>query len=173
MHERALETCEPSCVSWTAKLFFFPVVHSPPGAMGHVAAPELPSQEGRTQSRGTHGNTGAHLVKKARFRAKGHMAAPKLTSARRRGPRPRDAWQHRSSLQHGARSEAVGHVVALDPTSTGRYGHVAAPELISQEGRAQSQGTCGSVGAHLSTEARSWTARHMVAPEPPLQGGMV
>jgi hypothetical protein len=43
MHERALETSEPSCVPRAVKPFFILVVHSPPGVMGHVAAPELPS----------------------------------------------------------------------------------------------------------------------------------
>jgi hypothetical protein len=168
MHERAMETREPSCVSWTAKLFFFPVVHSPPGAVGHVAAPELPSQEGRIQSRGTHGNTGAHLVKEARSRAEGHMAAPELTSARRRGPRPWDAWQHRSSPQHGGEVRGrgtcggAGSYLYREVWTRGSTGaHLSGS-------RAQSQGTCGSAGAHLSTEVRSWTARHMVAPEPPL-----
>jgi hypothetical protein len=41
MHERALETCEPSYVSRATKHFFIPVVHGPSGAVGHVAAPEL------------------------------------------------------------------------------------------------------------------------------------
>jgi hypothetical protein len=50
MHERALEIHEPNCVPRAAKPSFIPVVHSPSGAMGHVAAPELPSQEGRALS---------------------------------------------------------------------------------------------------------------------------
>jgi hypothetical protein len=83
-----------SCVPKVAKPFSILVVHSPPGAMGHVAAPELPSQEGRARSHRTHGSTGAHLSKEASFGAMGHMAAPELTSARRRGPEPRDTWQH-------------------------------------------------------------------------------
>jgi hypothetical protein len=41
IHERALETSEPSCVPRAVKPFFILVVHSPPGVMGHVAAPEL------------------------------------------------------------------------------------------------------------------------------------
>jgi hypothetical protein len=88
MHERALETCEPSCVPRAAKHFFIPVVHNSTGAVGHVTAPELPSQEGRAPSRGTCGSTGAHLSKEARSRAEGHMAAPELTSARRQGSGP-------------------------------------------------------------------------------------
>jgi hypothetical protein len=75
-----------------AKPLFIPMVHSPPGAMGHVAELELPSQEGRAQSCGTRGSTEPHLVKEARSRAEGRVAAPELTSARRQGPEPRDTW---------------------------------------------------------------------------------
>jgi hypothetical protein len=45
-HDRALDTCEPSCVPRTARPFFIPVVHSPLGAVGYVAAPELSSRGG-------------------------------------------------------------------------------------------------------------------------------
>jgi hypothetical protein len=76
-----------------AKPFFISMVHSPPGAVGHVIAPELPSQEGRARSRWTCGSTRAHIVKEARSGAEGHVAAPELTSIRRRGPRPWDTWQ--------------------------------------------------------------------------------
>jgi hypothetical protein len=60
-HERALKIREPTCVPMTAKSFFISLVHSPPGVVGHVAALELPSQEGRALSRGTRGSTGALL----------------------------------------------------------------------------------------------------------------
>jgi hypothetical protein len=83
MHEHALETREPSYVPRAAKPFFIPVVHSPPGAVGHVAAPELPSQEGTILSRGTHDSAGAHQSKEARSGAERHVTAPELTSARR------------------------------------------------------------------------------------------
>jgi hypothetical protein len=96
-HERALETCEPSCVSRAAKHFFIPVVHSLRETVGHVAAPELPSQEGRALSHETRGGVGAHLSKEVRPGAAGHVAAPELNSARRRGPALRDTWQHQSS----------------------------------------------------------------------------
>jgi hypothetical protein len=97
MHERALETHEASCVPRIAKHFFIPVVHRPPGAVGHVTAPELPSHECRVPShvtRGsteapllgrqspepwTHDSTGAQLFKEARSGAEGHVAVPKLT----------------------------------------------------------------------------------------------
>jgi hypothetical protein len=61
MHEYALKIREPSCVPRAAKPSFIPVVHSPPGAMGYVAAPKLPSQEGRAPSHGTHGSIEAPL----------------------------------------------------------------------------------------------------------------
>jgi hypothetical protein len=67
----------------------------------HVAAPKLPSQEGRAQTHGTRGSTGAHLVKEAKTGAEGHVAASELTSARRRGPRPQDTWWHQSPLLQG------------------------------------------------------------------------
>jgi hypothetical protein len=44
--DRALDTCEPSCVPGVARSFFIPVVHSPLGGVGYVAAPELSSQGG-------------------------------------------------------------------------------------------------------------------------------
>jgi hypothetical protein len=44
--DRALDTCEPSCVPGAARHFFIPVVHSPLGAVGYVAAPELSSRGG-------------------------------------------------------------------------------------------------------------------------------
>jgi hypothetical protein len=43
---RALDTCEPSCVPGAARPFFIHVVHSPLGAVGYVAAPELSSRGG-------------------------------------------------------------------------------------------------------------------------------
>jgi hypothetical protein len=61
MHERALETREPSCVPKEAKPFINPMVHSPSRAVGHMAAPEFPSQQDRAPSRGTRGRTRAPL----------------------------------------------------------------------------------------------------------------
>jgi hypothetical protein len=40
--DRVLDTCEPSCVPGAVMPFFIPVVHSPLGAVGYVAAPESP-----------------------------------------------------------------------------------------------------------------------------------
>jgi hypothetical protein len=76
-----------------AKPFFIPVVHCPPGAMGHMAASELPSQEGRALSRGINGSAGAHLSKVVRFGATGQVVALELTSARRRGLGVWDTWR--------------------------------------------------------------------------------
>jgi hypothetical protein len=44
--DRALDTCEPSCVPGAARPFFIPVVHSLLGAVGYVVAPELSSRGG-------------------------------------------------------------------------------------------------------------------------------
>jgi hypothetical protein len=46
---RALNTCEPSCVPGAARSFFIPVVHSPLGAVGYVAAPEPSSRGGEAR----------------------------------------------------------------------------------------------------------------------------
>jgi hypothetical protein len=99
--ERALETCEASCVPEATRSFFIPVMYSPLGAVGYVAAPKLFSRRGRARSHGTHGSTGAHLVMEARSGAEGHVTAPELTS------------------QGG---EVRGHVAAPKPTSAGRCG---------------------------------------------------
>jgi hypothetical protein len=44
--DSALDTCEPSCVPGAARSFFIPVVYSPLGPMGYVAALELSSRRG-------------------------------------------------------------------------------------------------------------------------------
>jgi hypothetical protein len=43
---RALDTYEPSCVPGAARPFFIPMVHSPLGVVGYVAAPKLSSWGG-------------------------------------------------------------------------------------------------------------------------------
>jgi hypothetical protein len=45
-HDRALDTCELSCVAGIARSFFIPVVHNPLGVVGYVTAPELSSRGG-------------------------------------------------------------------------------------------------------------------------------
>jgi hypothetical protein len=47
---RALDTYQPSCVPGAARPFFIPVVHSPLGAMGYVAALELSSRGGDAEA---------------------------------------------------------------------------------------------------------------------------
>jgi hypothetical protein len=59
-----------------------------------VAAPELPSQEGRAWSHGTHGSAGAHLSTEVRSGAAGHVVALEPTSAGRCGPKLQLMWQH-------------------------------------------------------------------------------
>jgi hypothetical protein len=46
--ERALETCEPSCVPRAAKPFFILVVHTSLGVVGYMVAPELTSARRRS-----------------------------------------------------------------------------------------------------------------------------
>jgi hypothetical protein len=46
--DRALDTCEPSCVPGAVMPFFISLVHSPLRAVGYVAAPELSSRGGET-----------------------------------------------------------------------------------------------------------------------------
>jgi hypothetical protein len=53
----------------------------------------------------------------------------------------------------------------------GAMGYVAALELSSREGRAQSHGTRGSARSHLDREARSGAEEHTVAPELSSRGG--
>jgi hypothetical protein len=90
--EQPLETCEPSCVPGAARPFFILVVHNSLRGMGYVAAPELSSQGGKARSLGTHGSTGAHLVREARSEAEGHVAAPEITLSGRQGPELGDTW---------------------------------------------------------------------------------
>jgi hypothetical protein len=45
--DRALDTCEPSCVPEAARHFFILMVHSPLGAVGYMAAPKLSSRGGK------------------------------------------------------------------------------------------------------------------------------
>jgi hypothetical protein len=61
--------------------------------VGHMAAPNLPSREGRAPSHRTHGSTGAHLSKEARSGATGHVAVLELASVGRLGPEVWDMWQ--------------------------------------------------------------------------------
>jgi hypothetical protein len=106
--DRALDTCEPSCVPGAARPFFIPMVHSPLGAVGYMAAPEPSSRGGRAWSRGTRGSIRAHLDREVRSRAEEHVTASELNSVRRRGPEPRDTWQHRSSPQQGGEVRGRG-----------------------------------------------------------------
>jgi hypothetical protein len=48
--DRALDTCEPSCLPGAARPFFIPVVHSPLGGVGYVVAPKLSSRGGETRA---------------------------------------------------------------------------------------------------------------------------
>jgi hypothetical protein len=96
--DRALDTCEPSCMPGAARPFFIPVVHNPLGLWGTWQHQSSPLREARP---GPRGSAGAHLSTEARFRAEEYVAAPELNLANRRGPGPCDTWQHWSSPQQG------------------------------------------------------------------------
>jgi hypothetical protein len=96
----------PACLG-QLKPFFIPMVHSPSGAVGHLAAPELPSQEGRAPRRGTRGSTGAPLSGRQSpepWDTWQHRSSPR----RRQGPELRDMWQRRSSPQQGSEVRGRG-----------------------------------------------------------------
>jgi hypothetical protein len=102
--------------------------------VGHVTAPELPSQEGRACSHGTHDSIGAHLGKEARSGAVGQMAAPEPTSAGRQGSELRDMWQCRNSPQQegevrGRRTRGGAGTHLSKEVRSGAAGHVVAPCL--------------------------------------------
>jgi hypothetical protein len=82
-YDRALETCEPSCVSGVARHFFILTVHSLLGAVGYVTASDLSSRGGRDQCHETRGSIRAHLDREARSRAEEHVTASELNSVRR------------------------------------------------------------------------------------------
>jgi hypothetical protein len=100
-----------------AKFFFIPVVHNPSRVMGHVAAPELPSQEGIALSHGT-------------------RDSPEAPLSGRQSLEPWDTWQHRSSPQQGGEVRGCGtrgsiRAYLSKEVRFGVEGHVATPELTS------------------------------------------
>jgi hypothetical protein len=163
-HERALETCKPSCVPRAARPFFIPVVHNPLGAMGYVAAPELSSRGGRARSHGTCGSGRAHLDREAMSGAKEHVAAPELNSARKRSLGPRGSTG--AHLGRKVRSGAEEHVTTLELNSARRRGpgprdtwqHRSPPR---PEGKVRGYKTRGSTGAHLDKEERSGATEYV------------
>jgi hypothetical protein len=75
--DHALDTCEPSCVTGVARLFFIPVVHNPLGAWGtwqHWSSPLREAWPGPRDS------VGIHLSKEVRSGAEEHMAASEVSS---------------------------------------------------------------------------------------------
>jgi hypothetical protein len=116
-HDRALETCEPSCVPGAVRLFFIPVVHSLLGVMGYVAAPELSSQGGEVWAPWQHQSPPHREVRSG---AEEHVAASELSS---RGGRARGHGTHDSAgahLDREARSGVKKHVVVPELNSARR-----------------------------------------------------
>jgi hypothetical protein len=116
--DRALDTCETSCVPGAARPFFIPVLHNPLGAVGYVAASwqhrSSPLGEARP---GPRGSVGDYLGREARSGAEEHVAAPELSS---RGGRARS---------HGTRGSAGAHPGR--EVRSGAEEHVAASEFNS------------------------------------------
>jgi hypothetical protein len=115
--DRVLDICEPSCVPGAARPFFIPMVHSPLGSMGYMAAPKLSSQGGEA---GPCGSAGAQLDREVRSKAEEHVAAPELSS---RGGRAQSYGTHgsaRTHLSREARSGAEEHVTASKLNSARR-----------------------------------------------------
>jgi hypothetical protein len=156
-HDRALDTCEPSCVPGAAGPLFIHVVHSPLGAVGYVATPELSSRRGRA---GPRGSTGAHLGREARFRAEEHVAASELSSQEGRARSHGTCGSARAHLSREARSGAKEYVAApelnparrQDPEPRATWQHRSSPQ---QGGDVRDRGTRGGSEAHLYREVWS------------------
>jgi hypothetical protein len=73
--DRALDTCEPSCVPRAARPFFIPVFHSPLGPWGTCQHRSSPLEEARPGPRGS-----AEAHREARSGAEEHVAALELSS---------------------------------------------------------------------------------------------
>jgi hypothetical protein len=138
--------------------------------MGHVAASELPSQEGRALSRGTRGSTGAPL-------------------SGRQNTEPWDTWQCRSSPQQGGevwdretRGGAGGHLCREVRSGAGgpwqrrsspqqggevqgHRTHAWRRSSPQQGGEVQGCETHGGAEAHLCKEVRFGAEGHVAASE--------
>jgi hypothetical protein len=75
--DRALDTCEPSCVPGAARHLFIHVVHSPPGLCGTWLHRSSRLRETRPVPRGS---AGAHLDREVRSGAEEHVTTPELSS---------------------------------------------------------------------------------------------
>jgi hypothetical protein len=115
---RALDTCEPSCVSRTARHFFIPVGHSPLEAVGYVAAPELSSRGGEVGAMFL--SAGAHLDREVRSGAEEHMAASELSSRRGRARSHETRGSAGAHLDREAMFGVEEHVAALEFNSARR-----------------------------------------------------
>jgi hypothetical protein len=115
--DRALDTCEPSCVPGAARpsLFLWSTARWGPWGMWQHRSSPL-----REAMLGPRGSAGAHRDREARSGAEERVAASELNSTRRRGPRPRGSTG--AHLSKEVWSGAAGHVAAPEPTSAGRCG---------------------------------------------------
>jgi hypothetical protein len=118
-HDRALDTCEPSCVPGAVRPFFTHVVHNPLGSWSTWQYRSSPIGEARP---GPRGSAVAHLDTETRFRAEEHVAAPEFSS---RGGRARSHVTRGSAGAHlgrEVRSGAEECVAVLELNSVRRPG---------------------------------------------------
>jgi hypothetical protein len=143
-HDHALEIYEPSCVPGVARHLFIPMVHSPLGAVGYVAEPELSSRGGEAGATWQHRSPPQQGDE---VWSREHVAAPELSS---RGCRARS---------HGTRCSAGAHLSRK--ARSGAEEHVAALELNSAIRQGPGHGRRGSAGAYLGRKARSGAVGHV------------
>jgi hypothetical protein len=131
-HERALETCEASCVLRAAKTFFVPVVHSPLGAGGYVTVSELSSRGDRARSHRTRDSSGAAFSQKTGAGAQMTHDGP--------GAAPSQEAEDRATGTCGAPEAVLSREAGVEATRT-RGGLRAA---LSREVGADGLGTHGT-----------------------------
>jgi hypothetical protein len=163
--DHALEICELSCVPGVARHLFIPMVHSPLGAVGYMAAPELSSRGGEAGATRQHRSPPQQGDE---VRSREHVVAPELSS---RGCRARSHGTRCSAGAHlgrKARSRAEEHVTALELNSAIRRGPRPwetwqRQSLPRQEGEVRGCRTCESTGAHPNREERSRATGYVAA----------
>jgi hypothetical protein len=89
----ALDTCEPSCVPEAGRPFFIPVVHSPLGAVGYVAALELSFQGGEARDTWQHQSPPRQG---GEVQSRGTRDSAEALLSGRQSLKPWDTWQCRS-----------------------------------------------------------------------------
>jgi hypothetical protein len=93
IRNRALDTCELSCVSGPARHFFIPMVHSSLGPWGTWQHRSSPLEETEPRAMGHVAAPEPRDSKEVRSGAVRHVVAPERTFAGRCGPKLQLTWQ--------------------------------------------------------------------------------